>query len=172
MNMSVAPEVAVRCRVAVAECLEYFSRLIQIRRAGNGDDLISGLIQTRDDGSVLTTYEIAAVCILLMVTGQEITSNLIGNAGLIFSGHPREFRQLADDPGLRDDTIDEILRLEPPAQVASTVAREKVRLRDAVIEPGDAVIVLIGSANKEGMGLRGPAALAVETRRRGALTWT
>ncbi len=231
LDMSVPPEVAAQRRLAVAECLEYFSRLIQIRRSDNGDDLISGLIQAKGEGSALTTYEIAAVCILLMVAGQEITSNLIGNAGLIFSRHPAEFRQLADDPGLVDDAIDEILRLEPPAQVAGRVARERVQLRGAAIEPGDAVIVLIGSANhderqfadpdrfdprrgahshlsfgmgihyclgaplarmmaqetftaltrwyssfsvadeeityKDGMGLRGPAALLVETRKRG-----
>lgn len=114
LDVQLSPETARARREAVAACTTYFVDLATRRAASAGDDLISTLVRARDEGSALTTQEIAATCVLLVVAAQETFSNLLGNAAILFSRHPKAFARLVAEPQTMDATLDEILRLEPP----------------------------------------------------------
>ncbi|MET9496579.1 cytochrome P450 [Streptomyces sp. NPDC006552] len=147
LDVALEPEVARARREAVAQCTAYFMELAG--RRGDGDDLVSQLVRARDEGSALSTQEIAATCVLLVVAAQETFSNLIGNAGIVFARHPHAFTRLAADPGVADATLTEILRLEPSAHQVGRIALEPFDLHGERIEQGDAVILLVASANRD-----------------------
>ncbi|QKW07491.1 cytochrome P450 [Streptomyces sp. NA04227] len=151
LDVELPPEVAATRRAATGACTTYFLELAERRAAegGQGEDLISHLVRARDEGSALSTQEIAATCVLLVVAAQETFSNLIGNSGMVFARHPEAFTGLAADPDSIDGVINEIMRLEPPAHQVGRIALEKFDLHGEVFEPGDAVILLVAAANRD-----------------------
>ncbi|MCZ7416012.1 MULTISPECIES: cytochrome P450 [unclassified Streptomyces] len=149
LDVALPPEAAEARRTAVAECTGYFVELAQRRGDSRDDDLISRLVRARDEEGALTTQEIAATCVLLVVAAQETFSNLLGNAVILLSRHPEVFSRLAEEPAVMDRVLEEILRLEPPAHQVGRIALERIELHGQVIEPGDAVILLVASANRD-----------------------
>ena len=63
--------------------------VIEERRTTPEDDLMTGLVQADLDGQKLTESEILGFVELLLVAGQETSSNLISNAVLCLSEFPR-----------------------------------------------------------------------------------
>ncbi|MEV7417383.1 cytochrome P450 [Streptomyces sp. NPDC089919] len=149
LDVELSPEVARARRTAVAACTTYFVELAAARAESTADDLISTLVRARDEGSALTTQEIAATCVLLVVAAQETFSNLLGNAAILFSRHPEAYARLVADPGAMDATLDEVLRLEPPAHQVGRIALQDMELHGRQIERGDAVILMVAAANRD-----------------------
>ncbi|MER5541028.1 cytochrome P450 [Streptomyces sp. NPDC002589] len=172
LDVQLAPEVAQARREAVAACTTYFVELAASRGDSDGGDLISTLVRARDEGSALTTQEIAATCVLLVVAAQETFSNLIGNSAILFSRHPEAFTRLADDPTAMDATLDEILRLEPPAHQVGRIALEDVELHGRRIERGDAVILLVAAANRDERVFNAPDTFCIEREARPNLSFS
>lgn len=149
LDIHLPTEAAQARRTAVAECTAYFLELAERRADSDAEDLISQMVQAREEGTALTSQEIAATCVLLVVAAQETFSNLLGNAAVIFSRFPDVFTRLAEQPETLDATLQEVLRLEPAAHQVGRIALEPIELRGQVIQPGDAVILLVGSANRD-----------------------
>ena len=59
---------------------DYFKEIIQERQRSPKDDLISLLLAAEVDGERLKEEELLGFCILLLVAGNETTTNLIVNA--------------------------------------------------------------------------------------------
>lgn len=170
LDVALEPEVARARREAVAQCTAYFVDLAE-QRGGAGDDLISQLVRARDQGSALSTQEIAATCVLLVVAAQETFSNLIGNAGIVFARHPHALSRLAAEPDAADATITEILRLEPSAHQVGRIALEPLDLHGEHIERGDAVILLVASANRDERVFRDPDSFDIDRQGPGHLSF-
>lgn len=149
LDVELTPEAAQARRDAVTECTAYFLELAGSRADSKAEDLISQLVQAREQGTALTSQEIAATCVLLVVAAQETFSNLLGNAATVFSRQPDVFTRLAERPETLDATLREILRLEPAAHQVGRIALEPVELHGQTIQPGDAVILLVASANRD-----------------------
>ncbi|GHE12678.1 cytochrome P450 [Streptomyces alanosinicus] len=163
LDVELPPEAARARREAVAQCTDYFLDLARRRaESDGGDDLVSQLVRARDEGSALTTQEIAATCVLLVVAAQETFSNLIGNAGIVFARHPHAFTRLAADRSAADATLTEILRLEPAAHQVGRIALEDIELHGQRIERGDAVILLVASANRDERAFTDPDAFDID----------
>ena len=84
-----------------------------------------------------------------MIAGNETTTNLIGNGMLALLRHPEQMQCLREEPAGIHDAIDEMLRFDSPVQTDFRIAKAKVTLRRHVIKPGDGVILLTGSANRD-----------------------
>lgn len=128
---------------------DYFADLIERRRLDPGDDLLSALISVRDGSDQLDTEELIATAILLFAAGFETTTNLIGNMLVTLLGHPEQLRRVQDDRTLVAGAVDEALRYESPVQLDLRVAFEDLDLHRYRIEAGDAVITLLGAANRD-----------------------
>ncbi|WP_099021556.1 cytochrome P450 [Mycolicibacterium palauense] len=137
---------------ALKTAMLYFN-LIQERRAEPGDDMISGLIAAdieRDDGITrLDDIEIAGFCTLLGGAGAETVTKLVGNAVVHFSRHPGQWRALRSDRSKIPAAIEEVLRYDPPVQYDVRCTRRDVTVGDTTIPAGKAVLLLIGSANRD-----------------------
>ncbi|MYF69663.1 MAG: cytochrome P450 [Proteobacteria bacterium] len=56
---------------------------------------------------------------------------------------------LRDEPGRMRDAINEMLRFDSPVQTDFRIAKAAIDLRGRTIKPGDGVILLTGSANRD-----------------------
>ncbi len=133
----------------VREMSAYFIKMIESRRAHPGNDLISGLLQANIEGKHLSMIELLGFCGLLLVAGNETTTNLIGNALLALTEHPDAWARLRAQPDLLPGAIEEVLRYRSPVQAMYRFARVDTEVGGQHIPAGAPVIAWIGSANHD-----------------------
>ena len=100
----------------------YFQAVLEERRRKPGEDLVSALLSAEINGTPLTDSEIIDFCTLLLVAGNETTTNLIGNAIWCFDDFPDTIPQLRAEPALLPSAIEEVLRLRSPVHRATRKA--------------------------------------------------
>jgi cytochrome P450 len=140
---------AERDATAVFEMFQFFNDVVADRRVQPGDDLISILVTDGEGGAELSTPEIIAFCVLLLVAGNETTTNLLGNLFRALFAHPAEFEKLREDPTLVDSAVEEALRYDSPVQGLWRGARRNTDIGGVTIHEGDLVMTLFSSANRD-----------------------
>lgn len=136
-------------RAVIREMRAYFLPLIDARRHDPRDDLLSGLAAAESEGSRLSFDEMIQTLILLLVAGNETTTNLIGNAVLELLAHPDALEALRAEPALLPDAIEEVLRFSSPVQMDPRRATRAVELHGVPVRKDQFVIGWIGSANRD-----------------------
>jgi cytochrome P450 len=132
------------------EMAMYFMQTIERRRHEPGDgDLITALLGAEVDGQKLTEMELLGFCMLLLVAGNETTTNLIGNAILCFDEQPEVYERLRADPALLPGAIEEVLRYRSPVQAMDRVTSTETVVGDVTMPAGTWVSAWIGSANRD-----------------------
>lgn len=127
----------------------YFTSMAEDRRSTPRDDLITGLVAAEVEGSKLNSEELLQMLILLLVAGNETTTNLIGNAIQEFIVHPAQLQAVLDDPSLVPSAIEEVLRFSSPVQVTARRATRTVELHGKTIVQNQQVMTWLGSANRD-----------------------
>src|SRR5215831_15805186 len=124
------PDSEVRRRSTAARhaLADYFRALIAERRAAPRGDMLSDLIAAEEASDKLSTDELLATCILLLVAGHETTVNLIGNGTLALLRHPDELRRLLETPALIASAVEELLRYDGPVQRTARITSEDVTI--------------------------------------------
>ncbi len=130
------------------ELLTYLSRFARERRRAPGDDLISAIVSGRD-GDALHPQDAMMFVLLLLVAGNETTTNLIGNAVNALLDHPDQLARLAANPAQIPDAIEETLRFDAPVQAVFRLATADSEIAGVRIPKGATVAALIGSANRD-----------------------
>lgn len=138
----------VRLIRSAVEISAFFARTVRRRRRQPGDDLIS-LLVTGDKDTALNLAELTAFCVLLLVAGNETTTNLISNAMLALFDRPDLWQQLEGDPTLAAAVVEEALRYDGPGQGLLRVTTTDVTVGDVTIPAGQNVLPLIASANRD-----------------------
>jgi len=131
------------------DMVEYFLGMIEERRHRPGQDLISSLLMAEIDGQKLSVMELLGFCTLLLVAGNETTTNLIGNAVLCFTEAPGTAERLAAEPELLPQAIEEVLRYRSPIESKDRIAAVDTELRGRPIPAGSPIVAWIGSANRD-----------------------
>ena len=127
----------------------YFMDVINARRKEPRDDLISTLVAAEEAGDKLTQGELLVMLRLLLIAGNETTTNLIGNGLLALLRHPDQLQALRHDPALMPSAVEELVRYDGPVQVDGRTAMEAMEIKDRHIQTGQSIIVLIGAANHD-----------------------
>ena len=151
-----------RAQQATLELVEYFNRVIDAREAEPRDDLITALVQAEEDGKKLRREDVLAFCILLLVAGNETTTNLIGNGLAALLDHPEALTALREDADRIPDAIEEMLRFDSPVQGLARFATRDVELNGARIGKGDIVLAMVGAANRDPEAFANPDAFDLE----------
>jgi cytochrome P450 len=133
----------------IIEMASFFSALIPDRRANPGDDLISKVVNAEVDGEQLSDEDIAGFCMLLMIAGNETTTNLLSNLLHYAASHPGLWEELRADRGKIDAAIEEILRYDAPVQFVFRTVTKDMNLHGQKLRAGDLAILLMGSANRD-----------------------
>jgi len=133
---------------AFAEMTTYVVRIARERRRKPAVDLISQLVSI-GGGEGLSPLELVQFVTLLLVAGNETTTNLIGNATAALLDHPEQLARVAADPSLVPSLIEETVRFDAPVQLVFREALADVELAGVRIPAGSIVVPLIGSANRD-----------------------
>jgi cytochrome P450 len=134
---------------AAVELLSYLRKIAEARRRHPADDLVSAIVAEQDGATALSIREVVQFAMLLLVAGNETTTNLIGNAVTALLDHPGELERVARDPSLVPGALEETLRYDPPVQILFRTATQDVELAGTRIPKGAYVAPLIGSANRD-----------------------
>ena len=134
---------------AVAGMYEYFKTQVEERRRQPTDDLISVLVEAKEQGDILNEDEILANCVLMVMAGGESTASLIGTGMLALLRNPDQLEKLRTDPTLYHSACEELIRYEPPAHVTHRIAFEDVEIAGQTIRRGERVNVWMGAINRD-----------------------
>ncbi|HVA78456.1 MAG TPA: cytochrome P450 [Candidatus Binataceae bacterium] len=140
------PAEAVQALEALAE---YFGGEIERRRRHPGADLVSALVAAHDDSDALSAGELLSFVSLLLIAGNETTTNLIGNGALALMHNPAQLEMLRREPAMLPRAIEEMLRYDGPVQSTARFPKSAVKLVDAEIPAGSIVVVVIAAANRD-----------------------
>jgi len=133
---------------------EVFAEFIDYRTEHPSDDIMTDLLTaefTDETGTVrrLRRDELLMYLTVVATAGAETTTRLIGWAGKTLADYPDQRRELAENPGLIPQAVEEILRWEPPAlQIARYVSRD-VSYYGQTVPEGSAMLMLVGAANRD-----------------------
>ncbi len=142
------PETSLRVETSVFEFAQYFMDAMTKRRDAPGDDLLSMLIDPAN-GETLSNNDLVSFAILLLVAGNETTTNLIGNLVLALAMNPDQWNLLKADPSLVPAAIEEALRFDSPIQGFFRNTLKATEVRGVTIPAEQKVMVLYGSANRD-----------------------
>jgi cytochrome P450 len=158
------PEERMAVEMTIVEFAMWFAEVIQQRRphAAERDDLISLLIRPSDEGESLSDEEIVSFCVLLLVAGNETTTNLISNTTLHLLEHPEAWRAVRDDEQLANSLIEEGLRFDAPIQGFFRNTLSETEVAGVTIPADSKVMLLYGSANRDPEKFDAPDEFRVE----------
>jgi cytochrome P450 len=139
----------IKMLISAVEISWFFARTVRARRRIPGDDLVSLLVAGDRDADALSLVELIKFCVLLLVAGNETTTNLISNAMLALLDRPDLWQQITVDPALASAAVEEALRFDGPGQGLLRIATADITIGDSTIPAGARVLPLIGSANRD-----------------------
>ena len=131
------------------ELMLYMTAAYDERRKQPRDDLMSALLEAEIDGERLSQEELLGFAFLLLVAGNETTTNLISNAVGLLDQYPDQRRQLVDDPSLLHAAIEEFLRFESPVQGLSRTPRKDSVIHGCTVPEDAQLLLLYASANRD-----------------------
>ncbi|MBW2270149.1 MAG: cytochrome P450 [Deltaproteobacteria bacterium] len=126
-----------------------FTELLALRRTGPADDLMSALLDTKVDGESLTEDELLGFCFLLVVGGNDTTTNLIANGSVLLARHPDQRAELVRDPSLIPGAIEEMLRYEAPTQALPRRVTREIEIHGRKLRSDEEVSLVWGSGNHD-----------------------
>ncbi len=149
LEPTLSPEERETADAAMRSLDEYLVPIISERKADPKDDIISALAQAEEEGDKLTERDVLIMLRLLLVAGNETTTNLIGNGVLALLRHPDQLAALREDPGLIPSAVEELLRFDSPVQVDMRSVLDDCDVNGFPLRRGDSVVMLLGAANRD-----------------------
>jgi cytochrome P450 len=133
---------------------EVFETYIDWRAEHPSDDIMTELLNAEfvdETGTTrrLTRQELLTYLNVVAGAGNETTTRLIGWAGKVLAEHPEQRRELAENPSLIPQAIEELLRFEPPAPHVARYVTRDVELYDQIVPEGSVMMMLIGAAVRD-----------------------
>ncbi|MFD2397758.1 cytochrome P450 [Prauserella oleivorans] len=122
----------------------YLRELATARAAAPGDDLLSHLV-----ASELTSDEVVATAVLLLMAGHEATVNVIGNGGYALLRHRDQWDRLVADPTLLGTATEELIRFDSPLQLFERTATADVEIAGHPVAKGEKIAALLGAAARD-----------------------
>ena len=141
---------------AIDELGDYFTAEIEKRRSNPGPDLVSALVAAHDEGEVMSAADLLSFVTLLLVAGNETTTNLIGNGMLALGRHPDQLDALKRDPSMLPRAIEEMLRYDGPVQSTVRFTKEPVQLGGTEIPAGAFAMMIVAAADRDPAQFKNP----------------
>jgi cytochrome P450 len=135
---------------AALEVFEYGRELARKRKGGDGEDLVSHLVnRLPEDGEPLSATDFDNYFLLLVVAGNETTRHTISQAMLALIQHPDQLALLQGQPELIPSAVEEMLRWASPVYHFRRTATRDVELGGQQIKAGDKVVMWFASGNRD-----------------------
>jgi len=131
-----------------------FEEYVDWRLENPADDLMTELMNAEfedENGEKrrLTREQVLIFFQVLAGAGNETTNRLIGWTGKVLSDHPDQRRELARDPSLIPNAIEEVLRFEGPTHFVGRCVSRDIEVHGRVVPEGSVMLLLGGSGNRD-----------------------
>lgn len=159
--------------VAAGELFGIVGEIVAARRAGIGPDnrMVDGMLAADVTGRPLTDMEISQNLVSLVVGGSETLPKIFAGGLLELSRHKDQLAEVAADPANANPAFEEMLRYNAPAQWFGRTVKTARSLAGARLEPGQRVILLIASANRDRREFENPDAFIWNRKARRMLSF-
>ena len=117
--------------------------------APEGDDHISVMVRTPAEGRPLSLTAIIAAVYTLLVTGSEVVPLSVANTLFYLWSHPDQRRKVASQPDSVPHAYAESLRYDQPTNLLGRFVKQAVEIRGRKLEPGQGVMFLWASGNRD-----------------------
>lgn len=148
-NLAGDPAIAAAAQNTHDELRDYMLPIIQERRSGNADDLLSRLCRAEVEGQKMSDEEIKAFVSLLLVAGGETTDKAVGSMVRNLIENPDQMKAVREDRGLVNNAIAETLRHSGPVHMIMRQTEEAVELHGTTIPKGATCIMMLSAANRD-----------------------
>lgn len=150
-SMMVDQERVIECARQVVSMQHFFKEQIDQRRANPRDDILTMLATGGDDsGAEIPMDELLSIVTIdLLASGNETTTAGVASGMLLLAEQPDVARELQHDPGLIPNFVEEVLRLESPAQGMFRQVTQDIRVGDVDFKEGDILSLRFGAANRD-----------------------
>ncbi len=153
-----------KAQFAGRELRRYLEGVAEERRREPREDLLSALLAAEQEGDKLTADEVYATTELLLIAGNETTTNLIGNGLLALLRRPEQLQALREDCALMPEGVEELLRFDSPVQATSRIAIEDMDFQGTAIKKGMQAMLFLGGANHDPAQFERPDELDVSRK--------
>jgi cytochrome P450 len=145
-------------RAASAEMNDLLAVQVAARRQAPTADLLSALVHAEVEGQPLSPADLLGFFQLLLLAGNETTTNLISNAMICLLDHPEQLAALrtalanstpGQTPPILVTAIEEVLRFRSPVQCVFRQTTREVELAGQQIPAGKLVLLGLGAANRD-----------------------
>jgi len=148
------PGVGVDTAEARPNYMEYLLPAVQWRRADQSEGplgVVDGLLGYRlPDGSALDDVEVATQMLCIFIGGTETVPKIVAHGLWELSRRPDQLAAVRADPDNNVPTArEEMIRFCAPAQWFARTARKPFTIHGVTIRPGQRVITLLASANRD-----------------------
>lgn len=149
-------------RAAMIELFTYFTKLVEEKKKNPADDLITVFTQARVDGQPLPPMDVLALCLIVVIAGNETTRNATSGGMLAFIQHQDELRKLQRDVALLPKAVEEVVRWTSPIIHFARTATRDFELRGKTIRAGQALALFYPSANRDEAVFEDPFAFRID----------
>lgn len=134
---------------AVGEMLQDLEAVMAQRRATAGErgDIVDRLLTEEVNGAPMPEDRAVNMMFMLLNGGIDTSTALIASMFLYLGRHPERRAELAADPSLIPTAVDEMLRYFTPGTGVARTVVQPVELSGAQLQPGDRILLGLGSAN-------------------------
>ena len=153
---------------AALRILQYFTVLVEERKARPRDDLTGALLAAEIDGDRLSEREILGFLFLMIIAGNETTTKLLGNAAYWLWRNPSQRDKL---PARIPGWVEETLRYDSSTQALARLVAKDVEVHGRTLRAGEKCVLLVGSANRDERAFPDPDRFDVERDTTGMLSF-
>ena len=151
----------------------FLDRIARARRQPE-PNLISALVHAEEQGEQLSADEVLALSVLLLIAGNETTTNLLSNAMVTLGQFPDQAAQARKERALIPGLIEESLRYLSPIQLLFRRATQDMEIAGQRLPRDSIVMPIFASANRDERVFERPDVLDArrqDTRKTLAFGW-
>lgn len=138
-----------RAQQGAINMAEYFRGAVRERESRPREDMLTKLVQAREQNDALTEDEVIGTAMLFLFGGHETTTNLIGNGVRSMLQHPDQLALLRADETRMKAAVEEILRFDGPTLATVRVVKTTHERHGKTLKAGERVFVMIHGANHD-----------------------
>lgn len=136
----VRPDGSMTYEEAFGKLSEYLEPYIDYRTGKEGGDMLSRLVNGRLGDRMISRPESIELCVQILIAGLDTVINFLGFVMLFLACSPEHRRQLAENPALISDAVEELLRRFPIVTMAREVTRD-LEVDGVLFKKGDVVVL-------------------------------
>jgi cytochrome P450 len=146
---------AIKAMPGIFRMLRFARRIVRKRTFLDGS-MAHELLIAADQGK-LAHAECPALMVDYLAPSIDTTMSAISNALYLLASHPEQWQLLKDEPTLMANSINEVVRYEPPLRAFARLVSHRTEIGGVSIPSGARVLVMYAAANRDEREWENPA---------------